>query len=131
MCRNLDLRVLLFYCLLSKFFPSLFIFLLSVLLSFLPLSNWFLFLSSFIFPLIFRHCFISVYLTHVISSLAYLNLLETKRVGCCCIQIPPNLTGRSRRGAIESMPRSPPCSRRRAGAPSSTPSPISLPHTSK
>ena len=77
-----------FYCLLSKFFflfstPFRF-FLLSVLLSFLLLSNWFLFLSSFVFPLLFRHCFIPVSLAHVVSSLAYPNLLGTKRLGCCC-----------------------------------------------
>jgi hypothetical protein len=56
MYRNLDLRFLLFYCLLSKFFfPLLFAFFfwLSILLSFLLLSNWFLFLSSFVFPLLF------------------------------------------------------------------------------
>jgi hypothetical protein len=60
------------------------LFFLSVLLSFLLLSNWFLFLSSFIFPLIFRHCFIPISLTHVVLSLAYPNLLGTKRLGCCC-----------------------------------------------
>jgi hypothetical protein len=59
-------------------------FLFSVLLSFLLLSNWFLFLLSFIFPLLFRHCFIPVSLAHVVSSLAYPNLLGTKRLGCCC-----------------------------------------------
>jgi hypothetical protein len=88
MCRNLDLRFLLFYCLLSKFFSFFSVpfrfFLLSVLLSFLLLSNWFLFLSSFVFPLLFRYCFIPVSLTHVVSSLAYPNLLGTKRLGCCC-----------------------------------------------
>jgi hypothetical protein len=68
-----------------SFFSSLFaFFLLSVLLSFLLLPNWFLFLSSFVFPLLFRHCFIPVSLTHVVSSLAYPNLLGTKRLGCCC-----------------------------------------------
>jgi hypothetical protein len=88
MCRNLDLRFLLFYCLLSKFFFLFFapfcFFLLSVLLSFLVLSNWFLFLSSFVFPLLFQHCFIPVSLAHLISSLAYPNLLGTKWLGCCC-----------------------------------------------
>ncbi len=89
MCQNLDLQFLLFYCLLSKFFflfsaPFRF-FLLSVLLSFLLLSNWFLFLSSFIFPLLFRYCFIPVSLAHVVSSLAYPNLLGTKRLGCCLL----------------------------------------------
>jgi hypothetical protein len=57
-------------------------FFLSVLLSFLLLSNWFLFLSSFVFPLLFRHYFIPVSLAHVVSSLAYPNLLGTKRLGC-------------------------------------------------
>jgi hypothetical protein len=79
----------------QSFFPvfSLFsapfrFFLFSVLLSFLLLSNWFLFLSSFVFPLLFRYCFIPVYLTYVVSSLAYLNLLGTKRLGCCCWNLP-------------------------------------------
>jgi hypothetical protein len=67
----------LFFCPFSLFF-------LSVLLSFLLLLNWFLFLSSFVFPLLFRHCFIPVSLAHVVSSLAYFNLLGTKRLGCCC-----------------------------------------------
>jgi hypothetical protein len=43
-----------------------------------------LFLPSFIFPLLFRHCFISICLAHVVSSLAYPNLLGTKKLGCCC-----------------------------------------------
>jgi hypothetical protein len=86
MCRKLDIRFFLFYCLLSKFFfPLLFaFFLLSVLLSCLLLSNWFLFLSSFIFPLLFRYCFIPVSLAYVVSCLAYPNLLGTKRLSCCC-----------------------------------------------
>jgi hypothetical protein len=41
-----------------------------------------LFLSSFVFPLLFRYCFIPVSLAHVVSSLAYPNLLGTKRLGC-------------------------------------------------
>jgi hypothetical protein len=49
------------------------------------LLNWFLFLSSFVFPLLFRHCFIPVSLAHVVSSLAYPNLLGTKGLGCCCL----------------------------------------------
>jgi hypothetical protein len=48
------------------------------------LSNWFLFLSSFVFPLLFRYCFIPVSLSHVVSSLVYPNLLGTKMLGCCC-----------------------------------------------
>jgi hypothetical protein len=42
-----------------------------------------LFLSSFVFPLLFQHCFIPDSSTHVVSSLAYPNLLGTKRLGCC------------------------------------------------
>jgi hypothetical protein len=37
-----------------------------------------IFLSSFVFSLLFRHYFISVSLTHVVSSLTYPNLLGTK-----------------------------------------------------
>jgi hypothetical protein len=85
---NLDLWFLLFYYLLSKFFffffLPLFAFFLSVLLSFLLLSNWFLFLSSFVFSLLFWYCFIPVSLIYVVSSLTYPNLLETKRLDCCC-----------------------------------------------
>jgi cellulose synthase/poly-beta-1,6-N-acetylglucosamine synthase-like glycosyltransferase len=76
-----------FYYLLSKLFSrafSLSFFWFSVLLSFLLLSNWFLFLSSFVFSLLFSHYFIHVSLAHVVSSLAYPNLLGTKRLGCCC-----------------------------------------------
>ncbi len=67
-----------------SFFCPFSFFLLSVLLSFLLLSNWFLFLSFFVFPLLFWHYFIHVSLTHVVSSLTYPNLLGTKRLGCCC-----------------------------------------------
>jgi hypothetical protein len=42
------------------------------------LSKWFLFLSSFVFPLLFRHCFISVFFAHVVSSLAYPTCLGLK-----------------------------------------------------
>jgi hypothetical protein len=78
------------------FFPLIFVFLLSVLLSFLLLSNWFLFLSFFIFPLLFRHCFIPVSLGHVISSLAYPNLLGTKMLSCCCCCGPRGTMGKER-----------------------------------
>jgi hypothetical protein len=78
------------YFLLSsvKKIPPIFTFCLSILLSFLLYWNWF-FLSSFVSPLLFQHCFIPVSLTHVVSSLVYPNLLEIKRLGCyyccCCI----------------------------------------------
>jgi hypothetical protein len=87
MCRNLDLRFLFLLSSVKVFFPffcPFSLFFLSVLLSFLLLSNWFLFLSFFVFPLLFQHYFIPVSLAHVISSLAYPNLLGTKRLGCCC-----------------------------------------------
>jgi hypothetical protein len=86
MCRNLDLRFLVFYCLLSKFFSRAFS------LSFFGLAFYCLFSFCRIgfcfyrlsFSLLFSHCFIHVSLAHVISSLAYPNLLGTKRLGCCC-----------------------------------------------
>jgi hypothetical protein len=43
-----------------------------------------LFLSSFVFPLLFRYCFIPISLVHMVSSLAYPNLLGTKKLDCCC-----------------------------------------------
>jgi hypothetical protein len=33
---------------------------------------------------IFRSCFVLFFLVHVVSSLAYPNLLRTKILGCCC-----------------------------------------------
>jgi hypothetical protein len=47
---------------------------------------------SFVFPLLFRHCFIPVSLAHVVSSLAYPNLLETKRLGCWLLYEEPFFT---------------------------------------
>jgi hypothetical protein len=83
MCRNLDFRFLLFIVFCHSFFPAHFrFFWLSILSSFLILTNWFLFLSFFVFPL-FWHCFIPVSLSHVVSFLAYPNLLETKMIDCC------------------------------------------------
>jgi hypothetical protein len=79
MCRNLNLRFLFLLSSVKVFFPVPFCFFwLNILLSFLILLNWFLFLSSFIFPLIFQYCFIPVSLAHVVSSLTYLNLLGLK-----------------------------------------------------
>jgi hypothetical protein len=56
------------------------LFWLSVLLSFLLFR--FDFLLSFVFTLLFRFCFVPVFLAHVVSSLAYPNLLS-----CCCVYI--------------------------------------------
>jgi hypothetical protein len=72
-----------FYCLFVKFFSRPFSFFwLSALLPFLLF--WFGFLSPFVFSLLFRSCFVLVFMIHVVSSLAYPNLLENKRFGCCC-----------------------------------------------
>jgi hypothetical protein len=78
MCRNLDLWFLFLLSSVKVFFHPFSLFWLSVLLFFLLLSNWFLFLSSFVFSLLFRHCFIPVSLAHVVSSLTYPNCLGLK-----------------------------------------------------
>jgi hypothetical protein len=71
-----------FYCLLSSFFRyPFFTFWLSVLLSFLFFYLVFYHPS---FSPSFRSCFIPIFFTYVISSLAYPNLLGYKRLGCCC-----------------------------------------------
>jgi hypothetical protein len=86
MCLNLDLWFLLFYCLFVKFFPAPFRF---FDLAFYYLFSFFIwFLSSFVFtPLLFRSCFVPVFLAHVVSSLAYPNLLGNKMFGCCCCPV--------------------------------------------
>jgi hypothetical protein len=69
-----------FYCLLSDFFPthfSLFDLTFYCFFFFFDL----IFLSPFIFPLRFHSCFVP-FLTHVVSSLSYPNLLRNKRLGC-------------------------------------------------
>jgi hypothetical protein len=52
------------------------------------LLSFLLFLFDFFialcFLLIFRPCFVPVFFTHVVSSLAYPNLLGNKRIDCCC-----------------------------------------------
>jgi hypothetical protein len=70
-----------FYCLLSSFFHAPFsLFLLSILLHFLL---FYLFFIVLCFPLLFRSCFIAVFV-HMVPSLAYPNLLGNKRLGCYC-----------------------------------------------
>jgi hypothetical protein len=63
--------------------------------AFLWLSVFFLFLfgflSPFISPLLFHPCFVSVFWLMRVSSLAYPNLLETKRLGCCCCNMKKEL----------------------------------------
>jgi hypothetical protein len=44
----------------------------------------FVFLSPLVSPLLFCSCFVPFFLSHVVSSLAYPNLLGIKRLGCCC-----------------------------------------------
>jgi hypothetical protein len=78
-----------FYCILSSFLPCpFFAFLTYVLLCFLLFLIWFfyhpLFSPSFLL-LLLRSCFVpALFFTHVVSSLAYPNLLGNKRLGCCC-----------------------------------------------
>jgi hypothetical protein len=72
----------------QSFFPffrpfSLF-FLLSVLLFFSLCRIGFCFYRPSFFLFFFNIVFIPVSLAHVVSSLAYPNLLGTKRLGCCC-----------------------------------------------
>jgi hypothetical protein len=73
-----------FIAFLSSFFPAPFRFFdlaFYCLFSFSDLA----FLIPFVFPLLFRSCFVPVFFfAHVVSSLAYLNLLRNKRLGCCC-----------------------------------------------
>jgi hypothetical protein len=42
------------------------------------------FLLPYVFPILFHPCFVSVFRLMWVSSLAYPNLLRTKRFGCCC-----------------------------------------------
>jgi hypothetical protein len=70
MCRNLDLRFLLFYCLLSKFF-------------FVPFSFFCLVFYYFFSFCRIDFCFYRPsFLTLFYSFLVYPNLFETKRLGC-------------------------------------------------
>jgi hypothetical protein len=85
MCQNLDLWFLHFIAFCQVFFPAPFLlFWLSVLLSFLLFFIWFF--IALCFPpyssLLFCTCFF--FFAHVVSSLAYPNLLENKMLGCCC-----------------------------------------------
>jgi hypothetical protein len=70
-----------FYHLLSIFPPAHFHFFLSILLSFLLFNEFFL--SSFIFPI-----FVILFYSYFFSSCGFIsnlpNLLETKRLDCCC-----------------------------------------------
>jgi hypothetical protein len=66
------------------FFPFIRPFLcFSFLLSFPLFSVWFVIVLPF-FPLLFHFCFVSIFRFLWVSSLAHPNLLETKRLGCCC-----------------------------------------------
>jgi hypothetical protein len=48
-----------------------------------------LFFITLCFPLLFRSCFVPVFfVAHVVSSLAYPNLLGNKKLGCCCCCVP-------------------------------------------
>jgi hypothetical protein len=82
-------RILIFgsFFLLSfvKFFPYPFFIFFD--LAFYCLFSFFLFgfLLPFVFPLFFALVlYLFFYLAHVVSSLAYPNLLGNKMLGCCC-----------------------------------------------
>jgi hypothetical protein len=81
--RTLIFSFFYFIVLLSKTFHPFLLSRLSVLLSFFR----FTFLSPFVFSLLFHPCFVPIFLAHVISSLAYRNLLGTERIGCCCCRL--------------------------------------------
>jgi hypothetical protein len=78
-----------FYCLFVKVF-FLRPFLLFKGLAFYCLFSFFRFgfLSLFVFPLLFALVLSLFFLTYVVSSLAYPNLLGIKRLGCCCFSCP-------------------------------------------
>jgi hypothetical protein len=82
MCHNLDLRFL-FYCLFILVFSFLFVlfrlFVFQFLLPFLP------FLFGFLLPFLFTFVFVAVFWLLCVSSLAYLDLLGTKMLDCCCL----------------------------------------------
>jgi hypothetical protein len=82
MCQKLDLRFLPFIAFYQVFSRPLFRFFdlaFYCLLSFFDL----VFLSHFVFPLLFHSCFV-LFFAHVVSSLTYPNLLRNKRLGYCC-----------------------------------------------
>jgi hypothetical protein len=87
MCQNLDLRLLIFYCFLmlvfflfirplSPFYVSIFI-----------ASPPFCFFIALPFSPFFTFVFVSVFRLLWVSSLAYSNLLGTKRLDCCTIPL--------------------------------------------
>jgi hypothetical protein len=80
-----------FYCLLSYFFPCPFFDFFDLAFYCLFSFFWFDFFIALCFPLLFCSCFVPVFLAHVVSYLAYPNLLGNKRLGCCCICICWNL----------------------------------------
>jgi hypothetical protein len=73
-----------FNCFFVKFFfRSFSLFWLTVLLHFLLFSIWFF--IALCFPPSFSLLFCPYFLAHVVSSLAYPNLLGNKMLDCCCI----------------------------------------------
>jgi hypothetical protein len=81
MCHNLDLRFRPFITFCQVFSLPLFRF---FDLAFYCLFYFFLFdfLSPFIFPFFFA-LILYLFFSHVVSSLAYPNLVGNKRLGCC------------------------------------------------
>jgi hypothetical protein len=90
MCRNLDIRFILFYCLFTKFFPASFYF---FYLAFYCLFSFFnlVFLSPLVSST-FLLLFVLVFLTHVISSLAYPTCLRLKCLVVIVVVVVPYVT---------------------------------------
>jgi hypothetical protein len=76
-----------FYCLLSSFFSVPFFHFFDLACYCLFSIFWFGFFIALCFLLIFHSCFVPVFFAHVVSSLAYPNLLGNKMLGCCCCWI--------------------------------------------
>jgi hypothetical protein len=75
-----------FFFLLAPFLPFfVFQFLLPFFVFQFFLSPFSPFFCLFSPPLLFHPCFVSVFRLMWVSSLVHLNLLGTKRLGCCCI----------------------------------------------
>jgi hypothetical protein len=76
-------KFLLFYCIFVKVF-LFFLFIHSFSFFFLVFDCLFSFFDLFFYHPSFSPLFFSCFSAHVVSSLAYSNLLGTERLGCCC-----------------------------------------------
>jgi hypothetical protein len=82
MCQNLNLRFLPFIAFYQVFFPALFHFFDLAFYCLFSFFIWFFYgplFSPYFFALV-----LYLFFAHVVSSLAYPNLLGNKWLGCCC-----------------------------------------------